>query len=158
MLAAFVMLCSFLVPCHGVLAQEAKPDEVAKKREAAPDPVRALGRPAAHRFWDKSNVALFAGVGASRALDFASTRHFRARGVSEGLLTNDIVDNLPAFAAIEAAAAAASVGVSYWFHRTGHHRLERWVSLVHIGVTVAGAGRNYATGGPSRTSLGQPVP
>ena len=38
---------------------------------------------------------------------------------------------------------AASVGISYWMHRTGHHRLERWVSIVHIGVTGFGVVRNY---------------
>jgi hypothetical protein len=100
--------------------------------------------PAAHRFWDKKNDWLFAGVGAGRALDFASTRNARRRGLNEALLNNEIVDNLPAFAVIEAAGAGASIGVSYLFHRAGHHRLERWTSYIHIGVAFFGAGRNYA--------------
>jgi len=96
-----------------------------------------------HPFWDKENVLLFAGVGAGRALDYASTRHFRDRGVNEWLLSNSVVDNKPLFTGIEAAGVAASIGASYLFHRTGHHKLERWVSIVHIGVAVGGSVRNY---------------
>jgi hypothetical protein len=97
-----------------------------------------------HRFWDRENDLLFAGVGAGRALDYASTLNLRKRGLDEIFLTNSIVDNHPLFAAIEAGATAASIGVSYVFHRTGHHRLERWTSAIHFGVAVGGAARNYA--------------
>ncbi|HLE35816.1 MAG TPA: hypothetical protein VI699_01580 [Candidatus Acidoferrales bacterium] len=100
-----------------------------------------------HRFFDRTNVILFSGVGAARALDFASTRHFRAHGRSEGLLNNDIVDNKPQFVAIEAASTAASIGVAYLFHRIGQHKLERWTSFVHITVGTAGAVRNYRADG-----------
>jgi hypothetical protein len=96
-----------------------------------------------HPFWDKDNILLFAGVGAGRALDYVSTRHFRDRGVNEWLLTNSIVDNKPLFAGIEVAGVAASIGVSYLFHRSGHHKLERWVSIVHIGAGVGGSAWNY---------------
>jgi hypothetical protein len=101
-------------------------------------------KPAVHRFWDTENILLFAGVGAARGLDYASTLNIRRRGINEAFLTNAIVDDHPEFAAIEVAATAASIGVSYIFHATGHHRLERWVSYVHMGVAVGGAIRNYA--------------
>jgi len=100
--------------------------------------------PVVHRFWDRENDWLFAGVGAGRALDYASTLNLRRRGINEVFLTNSIVDNHPLFAGIEVAATAASVGVSYLFHRTGHHRLERWTSAIHAGIAVGGAARNYA--------------
>jgi hypothetical protein len=100
--------------------------------------------PGVHRFWDRENDWLFAGVGAGRALDYASTLNLRRRGINEVFLTNSVVDNHPLFGGIEVAATAASVGVSYLFHRTGHHRLERWTSAVHIGVATGGAIRNYA--------------
>ena len=101
-------------------------------------------KPAVHKFWDTENILLFAGVGASRGLDYASTLNIRRRGINEALLNNETVDNHAEFAAIEAATTAASVGLSYIFHATGHHRLERWTSYVHMGVTVGGAVRNYA--------------
>ena len=97
-----------------------------------------------HRFWDRENDWLFAGVGAGRGLDYASTLNIRRRGINEVFLNNSIVDNHPLFGGIEAAATAASIGVSYLFHRTGHHRLERWTSAIHFGVAAGGAARNYA--------------
>jgi hypothetical protein len=101
-----------------------------------------------HRFWDTENIALVAGVSASRVMDFTSTEHFRALGDREWLLTNKIVDNKPLFATIEVAAVAASIGVSYLLHRAHHHALERWVSVLHIGVTVGGAIHNYSLKAP----------
>ena len=104
--------------------------------------------PGVHKFWDRENDWLFAGVGAGRALDYASTLNLRRRGINEAFLTNSIVDNHPLFAGIEVAATAASVGVSYLFHRTGHHRLERWTSAIHAGIAVGGAIRNYGLKSP----------
>lgn len=107
-----------------------------------------------HRFWDRQNDLLFAGVGASRALDYSSTLNMRRRGRQEILLTNDVVDNHPAFAAIEAAATGVSVGVSYLFHHSGHHKLERWTSIIHATLATSGAIRNYSL----KTAHPAPIP
>ena len=96
-----------------------------------------------HRFWDKKNDWLFAGVGAARTFDYFSTLNLRRRGDQEMLLTNEIVDNHAEFAAIEAAGTGVSIGASYLFHRYGHHKLERWTSMVHFGLATSGAVRNY---------------
>jgi hypothetical protein len=96
-----------------------------------------------HRFWDKTNSWLFAGVAASRTLDYFSTLNMRRRGRQEILLTNDAVDNHAAFGAIEAAGTGVSIGASYLLHRWGHHKLEHWVSIVHIGLATTGSVRNY---------------
>lgn len=114
---------------------------------AAPIPV--IGPPTAvdapvHRFWDPTNILLFSGVAITRGLDYASTRNFEARGRKEILLPQDVVDDSAGFASIEAAATATSVGLSYWLHRTGHHSLERWLSITHMSVTAFGDARNYA--------------
>src|SRR5208282_1752304 len=97
-----------------------------------------------HAFWDRKNILLFSGIAATRALDYASTRNFQARGRQEILLPQGVVNNSAAFASIEAAGAATSVGIAYSLHRTGHHTMERWFSLVHIGATGFGDARNYA--------------
>jgi hypothetical protein len=97
-----------------------------------------------HRFWDKENAWLFAGVGASRTLDYFSTLNLRRRHDQEILVTNDLVDNHVAFAVVEAAGTGVSIGASCLFHRYGHHKLERWTSIVHIGLTTTGAVRNYS--------------
>ena len=106
---------------------------------AAPSEIEAP----THAFWDRTNTLLFIGVGVFRGLDYASTRNMQARGREEILLPDDVVNNSAAFAAVEAAGTAASIGLSYWMHRTRHHKLERWVSIVHISVTGFGVVRNY---------------
>jgi hypothetical protein len=122
-------------------------------RPTANDTGRQAGRtqsskttipPIEHRFWDKQNDVLFTGVAASRTLDYFSTLNMRRRGRQEIFLTNDAVDNHAGFAAIEAAATGVSIGASYLFHRYGHHKLERWTSIIHIGLATTGAVRNYS--------------
>ena len=109
-----------------------------------PSPATEAGqRPPEHRFWDRQNLYLFSAVAASRGLDYSSTLNMRRRGRQEILLTNEVVDNHPAFAAIEVAATAVSIGASYLFHRYHHHRLERWTSIVHASLATTGAVRNY---------------
>ncbi len=108
-----------------------------------PPPIKEQS-PSIHRFWDRENVLLFSGVAAFRALDFASTKNFLARGRTEVLIPDDIVYNNAGFASLEAAATATSVGISYWLHRTGHHKMERWLSITHLGVTAFGDAHNYA--------------
>ena len=125
--------------------QPSEPGTAAKP--ALPSAPRALAAEipeTTHRFWDRENDLLFVGVGLARALDYSSTLNLRRRGLDEIFLTNSIVDNHPLFAGIQTAATVASIGVAYLLHRTGHHRLERWVSVIHIGVATGGAIRNYA--------------
>ena len=93
--------------------------------------------------WDRDNILLFSGVAVFRGLDYASTRNMQARGRQEILLPDDVVNNSAGFASLEAAATMTSVGISYIFHRTGHHKLERWMSIGHIGVAAFGDVRNY---------------
>jgi hypothetical protein len=97
----------------------------------------------AHRFWDRENDWLFAGVGASRTLDYFSTLNMRRRGRQEVFLTNEAVDNHAGFAAIEASATGVSIGAAYLFHRYGHHKLERWTSILHMGLATTGSFGNY---------------
>src|SRR5260370_1574334 len=96
-----------------------------------------------HRFWDRKNDLLFAGVGAARTFDYFSTLNLRRRGDNEILLTNAVVDNHAGFAAIEAAGTGVSIGTSYLFHHYRHHKLERWTSMVHFGLATTRAVRHY---------------
>lgn len=139
----FCLLALQISLTPGLRAQKeepSKPDQQPSSQTSQPPPAK---KGSTHRFWDATNAALFAGVGGARALDYASTRNMRSRGVNEVLLSNSVVDNRPLFVGIEAAGTALSFGVSYLFHRAGHHKLERWVSIVHIGVGVGGSIRNF---------------
>jgi hypothetical protein len=129
--------------------QNATRPEITSRTASKP----ALTDSSGHGFWDRENIALFAAVGGSRALDYSSTLNMRRRGLQEIFLTNEVVDNHLAFAAIEAGGTAISIGASYLFHRYHHHRLERWTSLVHASLATSGAVRNYClkTAHPSTT-------
>lgn len=140
LLSLFVLLGAEKVEAQEATKQE--PSHVSDVALSPSAPEKGI-LPREHRFWDKENRWLFAGVGAARALDYFSTLNMRRRGRQEILLSNEVVDNHPAFASIEAATTGASIGASYLFHRYGHHKLERWTSFVHIGLTTTGAVRNY---------------
>jgi hypothetical protein len=126
------------------------PDQSSPQQTNAPKPTLNATRPAAHglapvehRFWDRENDLLFTGVAASRTFDYFSTLNMRRRGRQEILLTNDVVDHHAGFAFIEAGGTGVSIFASYVFHHYEHHRLERWTSIVHIGLASTGAVRNY---------------
>jgi len=139
---AFALFC-LLAACTTLRAQQT-PGQTAASGSAPPNPtVEPSGDEPVHRFWDLENDLLFAGVAGARALDYSSTLNMRRRGRQEILLTDWVVDDHGLFAGIETSGVALSMGVSYVFHRTGHHKLERWVSIVHIGVATGGAIRNY---------------
>jgi hypothetical protein len=98
---------------------------------------------APHRFLDKTNIALFTGVATMRALDLHSTWKLRRNGWNEYVLPARLVDSKPAFTAFSVGMVAAHVGGCYLLHRTGHHRMERIASAVHIATGAAAAANNY---------------
>jgi hypothetical protein len=138
-----LFLLVLLLACSGVLLGQENPKAPTATPAMAKLPAKSTAPGLPHKFWDTENICLFAGIGGARMLDYASTRHLRDQGNNEILLTNSIVDNRPLFVGIELAGTAASIGVSYLFHRTGHHSLERWVSIAHIGLGAGGSIRNY---------------
>jgi hypothetical protein len=136
-------LVALLLLSSAALAQNPSAP-VSNKAPAAPAVSAAIAPAPQHRFWDRENILLFSGVAVFRGLDYASTRNFQARGRTEILIPDDVVNNSAGFASLEAAGAATSVGISYIFHRTGHHKMERWLSIGHISVTGFGVVRNYS--------------
>jgi hypothetical protein len=140
MLARPVVGFIFVALCTAAQSQEA-PNHASP---IAPSSIITAHSPTEHRFWDRENILLFSGVAVFRGLDFASTKNFERRGRQEVLIPDDIVNNSPGFAALEAAGAATSIGLSYIFHRTGHHKMERWLSIGHISVTAFGVAWNYS--------------
>ena len=133
----FVLLCLFIFLISASTVATAQETS----RATLPDKPSSVST---HRFWDRENILLFSGIAVFRGLDYASTRNMQARGREEILLPDDVVNNSAGFASLEAAATMTSVGISYIFHRTGHHKLERWLSIGHISVTGFGVARNYA--------------
>ncbi len=90
-----------------------------------------------HAFWDRENSLLFAGVGAAATADFFTTRANLASGGKElNPITRIMSGSTPGLAANFALEASGVMAISYLFHRTGHHELERLTSVLNIGGSV----------------------
>ena len=101
--------------------------------------------PDRHHFWDRENRALFATVGAFAAADFCSTRANLAHGGKElNPVTRVFSSSTPGLAANFALEAGGVMAISYVFHKTGHHKLERVTSFVNIGASASAVGYSLA--------------
>jgi hypothetical protein len=86
----------------------------------------------AHRFWDTPNQALFLTHVALESADFAITHRNLSRGGRElnptgkALCESGTAGQVTFFAGRSVGVAA----VSYLFHKTGHHKLERAFMVV----------------------------
>ncbi|HKV77234.1 MAG TPA: hypothetical protein VJP02_03800 [Candidatus Sulfotelmatobacter sp.] len=94
-----------------------------------------------HKFWGRENKLLFVTAAALNGADFAVTRSNLQNGGRElnpvvrifGRSTTGLAVNF-------AGETAGVVSLSYFFHKTGHHQLERWVSVVNISSSAGAVG------------------
>ena len=91
-----------------------------------------------HRFWDRENTFLFATSAAFSTADFFVTRNNLRNGGQELNPVTRVFSGSTAGLAVNFAGEAVGVvAVSYVFHKTGHHKLERAVSLLNIGSSAS---------------------
>jgi len=92
-----------------------------------------------HKFLDQQNRILFVLVAALNGADFAVTRANLENGGHElNPLVRPFVSSTPALALNFAAETAGVFTMSYFFHKTGHHKLERFTCYVNIGASGGG--------------------
>jgi hypothetical protein len=110
----------------------------------APAPMAIAVQPAplaeapGHRFWDRENSVLFAATAAFSAADFVITRdNLRNGGREMNPVTRLFSGSTAGLAVNFAGETAGVVGLSYVFHKTGHHKLERVVSMLNISSSAA---------------------
>jgi hypothetical protein len=110
----------------------------------APTPMVMAIQPAplpeapSHRFWDGENSLLFATSAAFSAADFVVTRdNLRSGGQELNPVTRVFSGSTTGLAVNFAGETAGVVALSYFFHKTGHHKLERAVSMVNIASSAA---------------------
>jgi hypothetical protein len=107
----------------------------------APAPFVAVSQPTkqreAHVFFDRQNKVLFAAVAAAATADFFTTRANLANG---GVEMNPVArlfsGSTAGLATNFALETCGSIGISYLFHKTGHHTLERMTSYVNISASL----------------------
>ena len=93
--------------------------------------------PTPHRFLDTENRILFTAVAGFCAADFAVTRsNLRNGGVELNPVTRIFSGSTGGLAVNFAGETAGVIGLSYLFHRTGHHRLERITPLANLGASA----------------------
>lgn len=126
---------------RSVEAGVTEPGPVEAAMEPAPmvQTVQPVAFPeAGHRFWDRENSILFTTSAAFGAADFVVTRdNLRSGGQELNPVTRVFSGSTPGLALNFAGETAGVVGISYFLHKTGHHRLERAVSMLNIGGSAA---------------------
>jgi hypothetical protein len=145
-----VILLAILGLSPSVLSQEVsvallRPEAIQPARMAPAAPMVSTFQPATlpeapsrHRFWDRENSLLFATSAAFSAADFVVTRdNLRAGGQELNPVTRVFCGSTAGLAVNFAGETVGVVGLSYLFHKTGHHRLERAVSMLNIGASAS---------------------
>ena len=135
--ACLFTLISAFVFCANSLAQGPYPEAPTALAPVAPLVAKSPNIAPEHKFWDTENRALFLTAAALNGADFAVTR---ANLQSGGQELNPVVRifgrSTPGLALNFAGETVAVVSMSYLFHKTGHHRVERIVSAVNISASV----------------------
>lgn len=92
------------------------------------------------KFWDKKNQALFAASAAVNLADFSVTRaNLQSGGRELNPVARIFGRSTAGLAANFAGETAGEIALSYFFHKIGHHKLERIISAVNIGASGAAA-------------------
>lgn len=132
-----------LLLCGAAVAQ--RPSLAAFKTDLV-EPAPIVSAPSApqpqaseqHRFWDRNNCILFTAVTALSAADFVVTRdNLQGGGRELNPVTRVFGKSTAGLAANFAGESAAVIGASYFFHKTGHHKLERAVSMLNVANSAA---------------------
>jgi hypothetical protein len=102
-------------------------------------------KPIPHAFWDRQNRILFTANGALAATDFAVTRrNLGTNGKELNPVAGLFAGSTPGLATNFALETGGVIGVSYLFHKTGHHKLERITSYVNLGASAFAASYGLA--------------
>ncbi len=92
-----------------------------------------LGQAEQHKFWDTKNRVLFAAVAGVSTADFFVTRaNLQSGGRELNPVTRMFSGSTAGLAVNFAGETAGIIGISYMFHKTGHHKLERWTSMLNV--------------------------
>ena len=127
-------LCLAIILLVSVLANGQGPSALSEfisvQESVAPPPEMR----AEHKFWDRENALLFGFHAGLEAADFGLTHYALTHGAVERNPLARPFTNLGTGgqAAFFAGGTAATLGISYWLHKRGHHRLERIVGMYAI--------------------------
>ena len=106
-------------------------------RPVEPIELKPLPEARSHRrFWDRENTLLFAGTVLTSAGDFVVTRdNLQGGGQELNPIARIFSGSTAGLVANFAGETAGVTGLSYFFHKTGHHRLERLAPMVNMAAS-----------------------
>ena len=114
-LAAFVLLVGYLASAQELTLPEAP----------------------SHKFLDRQNQAAFATLGGLIAIDAVTTQQLTNSGVAHEanpLWRPMVKQGWQGEMASSALGYSAALGVAYTFHKTGHHKMERWANWLTVAI------------------------
>jgi hypothetical protein len=98
-----------------------------------------------HKFWDKQNKFLFIAVASGATADFAVTRaNLQSGGRELNPMVRPFGRSSAGLALNFAGETVGVISLSYFFHKTDHHKLERAVSMVNIASSAGAVGYGLA--------------
>jgi hypothetical protein len=97
----------------------------------------ALPEAPSHKFFDRQNKAAFAMLGGLVALDAVATQRLTNSGVAHEanpLWRPLVKQGWQGEMAASALGYSTALGVGYTFHKTGHHKMERWANWLAVAL------------------------
>ena len=135
-LAALVILCAPAIAQQASFSLLPAPSIEPNAMVRSVGPV-ILPEAPSHRFWDRENSFLFAANAAFSTADFIVTRNNLRNGGQElNPVTRVFAGSTAGLAVNFAGETAGVVALSYVFHKTGHHKLERAISVLNLGSSA----------------------
>jgi hypothetical protein len=131
-----VFLASVICPI--AFAQGPAPDAPSPSVEPSSSLIAAQPKYETHEFFDRENRILFLADAAVNGADFAVTRsNLQSGGRELDPIVRVFGRSTLGLAVNFGVETAGTILLSYFCHKTGHHKLERIVSLVNIGSSAS---------------------
>lgn len=100
-----------------------------------------------HKFLDHQNKVAFTSLAALVAADAVMTQRLINSGIAHEanpLWRPLVKQGWPGEMAASALGYSAALGMAYTFHKTGHHKMERWANWVTIAVQAGNVAHSFS--------------
>jgi hypothetical protein len=103
--------------------------------------------PSRHKFFDRQNTIAFSSLAGLIAVDSVTTQRLTNSGrayEANPIWRPMVRQGWQGQMAASAIGFGSALSVSYAFHKTGHHKLERWANWLMVGMEGANDARNLS--------------
>jgi hypothetical protein len=99
-----------------------------------------------HKFFDRQNTVAFAALGGLVAADAFTTQRLTNSGVAQEanpLWRPLVKQGWQGEMAASALGYSAALGMAYTFHKTGHHKMERWANWLTVAMEAGNDAHSF---------------